>query len=462
MSLKMSGKTYRAWQGSVATTNMTKFRKDSRELERYRRRDFGGIRAHLEALIAESATLQTFPLPLVHRVTRDLARHYVRRPTRAWAKGQKEADAWYRTLGIDRIMLDAHQRLLAHQSQVLTVLPGKRGPSVRAWNPYETHVTLASPMDQDLRDAREVRLQVPVAMKDGKAIEGYWVLTATEAYEEWPDGTKVGLWDYRNPSDLSHPLGYVPVVGLRVHEGMDGQWFPSVAEDMLAIQVGLVVALSDVIHTAGVSSVGQPVLTGPGAAAIARDMDWSPTKPWVLDTNRSGGSASEIRLDVVVSDPPLEKYISAIEKTLVLFASMNYLDLSVAGLPSIVTGAAVREIRQGQTDELSRWSSLLEDAEVSLASLIGDVSRADPMRIVGMPQTTLASVGYHLAGGPQTLQDIQAVEAAAKLGLDSAEEAVARMDGVPLADAKTLVTRRLAQWRLRLTETTPSDNWAKP
>ena len=451
--IDMAGDTYREMMGARVRMDMKALRDDSEELERFRRREFGTLRAHLEGVVAESASVRIFPLPLVHRVTRDLARHYVRRPTRTWSSAQDGMDEWYRRIGVDRAMLDVHQRLVAHQSQIMTVLPGARGPEVRAWSPYEAEVVLDSPLTRDIRDAREVRLRAPVAMADGDALEGRWVLTRDTAYEERPDGTRVGLWDRNDPGNLRHPLGYVPAVGVRVHEGMGGQWFPAIAEDLLQVQIGLCVALSDVIHSAGAASTGQPVLKGPGAGTIARELDWSPLKAWVIDTHGAGASASEITLEVVTSNPPVEKYLAAIERTLVLVASMNYLDLSVAGLPSIVTGAAVREIRQAQTDEMERWSLLLESAEQDLAAVLGDVSRGDPTRLAAMPrQAHLVDVSYHLVEGPRTLQDVQAVEAAMRLGLDSAAEAVSRTDGIPLTEAADRVTRRLEAWREMLAQ----------
>lgn len=398
----------------LALRDMAEFRRHSAQLEAFRCKDFSDLEQEINHYLPQTKRVLLFPMPIVTKASKDAARHYVRPPTRTFVGVDDPAEAARlyelgKTVGLDGFLLDLHQRLICHQSMIATVEPGKAGrPRLLAWAPYECAVTLSDPMAEDLADAI-VQLMVPVTMTDVQ--------------------TTFGVRELPRNAD-----GDVPAVGVRlVDPPAKGQWFPPIADDIRALQIGVVLVLSDLLHTACVQSHGQLVVVGEGAKQIAKNLDTGSNTAWILD--------GEVTAQYLNANPNLAQYLSCIEAVIEHWATLNYQSSEGLAGGTVITGAGVNAWRADAAAESERISTKLEAFENALWPLL--ISTANASLNAKLPMPTRVAVAYHMpvpvANDAQAMQTFQAAKAE---GLDSSVEYVARTEGLSLEDAQKRVDTR--------------------
>ncbi len=436
----------------------TSFRADSYQLEAFRQCDFAtAMDGELGRVIKASDNIHLRYLPLISRICADKARHYVKRPTRAFdcgsdAQAQKLADV-YRLSRVDRFMMEAQQKAVAQNSVVITIEPTRDPRRLRflSWIPAEVEIDSGDLLESDLRSMRRLTLKAPIVANGHNIHFGRRVYTADQAYVEH-DGRRVGLFS-GTADDLSNPLGYIPAVLVRLVEPPKGWLLPRLPLDLLSCQIGLIIGLADIENICRLKCSGREVVTGDNAKFEASRMSASPHGIFAMNGDVSYSAHS--------ITPSVEKYLGAIETTLKLLANFRYVSPDAVWTSNSLTGAAKLVERADMLEDKQRSETLWQDAEQDLVELVSDIAAVGPSALsVNSPRVR---VNYHYI--EPTINDLQAAQADAlrySLGLASAVEDVAIREGVGRDEAVTMIADRLEQYRETLNAWRSSDGTIHP
>ena len=444
--------------------NTLEQRDRSQDLEWFRLRRFDRMAAHLRQLLPNSG-MALRAVPLVSRVSKELAPFYIHRPSRTWsqagaqvggARGLEGLQAALRGARLDQFMRTISERLVVHHAQIVTVEP-RRVPAaggglvavpgalaLRGFSPFEAQIQHRDLNETDPRYAERIELLVPVHVNDSGSTRsityGRRVLTPTEAYTELTDGTRVPLFG----SSVRHGLGYCPAIGVFKEQPPAGWTLPPVPDDLLSAQIALNLALSDCLDIAAYQVPVREYLLGPGATQAAQHaatIDVRDITP--IDT---AGEASEYQHVTVNPAPSLSTYTDALEVFLRTWCANSFVTPESVINSTGITGAAKEHETLAIRTEAERNASVLRDAEQDLAELAADVLRHEGVQAVPRPRV---AVRYHY---PEARgNDLQSAQARALRGrfgeIDPVAE-YARAEGIEdTAAARDTLAARLSAWR---------------
>lgn len=427
-------------------------KRDGLQLEQFRGFNFSSMPGELAKVFERTKGIHLRYAGLSHRVSVDGAGQYVVPPLRlAERVSEVQASAFlqlYAELGVDPVLADAEPAGVLQQAYLLAILPDKLGRlRVQRFLPYQIEdVVISDPFAGDDVGAadRVVLVRGLRAPNDpGILAQTYgvspWcariVLTPAEAYAIMPDGARVGIY---NP-DGSNPLGRVPVVGTRrVTPTDDSIYLPGVAEDVLSCQIGLILALSDIEFIVRSQSHVKVIATGDNTDEIMKKL---PDLAAGIVPFPEG-----VQVQGLTLNPPIEKYIRAIETTLFYMSGFRYLRPE-AYQASIVTGSARRADAEGFYDERRRQEGRTVRLEHDLARLAVDSRNALQARALRLDVPELR-LEYRYTRTPENrLQEAQALAVEMQNGLDSAVEEVMRREGCTRAVARERIIARLKDMR---------------
>jgi len=428
----------------VATRDEASFDDDSEQLEAFRTGDFGTAMEGEVAKVFKRATKgaltnATRYFPLVGRVCRDKSSHYVKRPSRSWGGVPKATgetfDRVYRRSGVDLALAQAAQKSVAQNSVVIAV--DRIGPErvrLASFIAAEVDVDRADDMlEDDLRRAKHVILRVPVRKDSHSVYYGRRVYTATEAWTEAPrTREKVGIFT-GSTSDFANPLGYIPVVGVRRVEAAKGWWLPPLPLDLASVQIGLILALSDIEHICRLKVPGREIMIGGAVTGIANRVEAGPEGILLVQ-----GDAGQLEYQSHMLDPRIDRYLQAVETTLKVWANLSYVSHDGLWASSGITGDAKEVEREDLLVDRMSTEVLWQDAEQALAEVVADT--------LGMARPQLHTDYHYVRARQNDLQSMQSFVLAAATGLESATEKVAIEEGVTLERAAELVRDRLEAW----------------
>tara|TARA_R100000664_G_C2756836_1_gene144829 strand:- start:689 stop:2095 length:1407 start_codon:yes stop_codon:yes gene_type:complete len=420
------------------------FQADSYQLEAFRSMDFAtAMDDEIAKVIKGSDNIHLRYLPLIWRICTDKARHYVKRPTRSFKGGSvaqsSKLEELYSRSRVDRFMLEAQQKSVGQNSVIITVEPTKDPRKLRfmSWIPAEVEIEAGDLLETDLRNMKKLTLKTPVAQSGNSVYYGRRVYTADEAYVEH-NGKRVGIFNEQG----TNPLGYIPATMVRLIEPSKGFVFPQLPLDLLSIQIGLIVGMSDIENIVRLKAMGREVVTGDNAKFEASKMSASPHGIFALNGDVSYQAAS--------IDPRIDRYLQAIETTLKLLANFRYLSPDAVWTSNTgraaATGAAKMVERADMMEDKQRTETLWQDVEQDVVELVADMGRVGPSALaVKRPEVR---VNYHyLEPMVNDLQNAQAAALRYSLGLSSAIEDVAVREGVRREEAADMIEDRLKQYQ---------------
>ena len=430
------------------TRDMLTERAESEQLEQFRVRDFSSMATELAEVFGHSdPELRHFPL--VSRVSKDLGCLYAVPPRRHFeALSDAEAykiEAVYKSAQFDSFMSTVARKSVVQQSQGVAVdVLNPRRVRLMSFSPYEVVVESDDPLETDIRYVSRVTLRVPLKVTE----EGYTravffgrrIYTQTEAYTEVP---KTGGEVERVPvygNSIEHGFGRIPLVLVRLEEAPKGWFLPRVPGDLLAMQIGLNLALSDTLYIASYQCFASQALIGPGAKQAIKQAK-------VSGPNRIAAYDSDEGLQHVVinPNPPLDKYLAVIDKSLRIWSANAYVSPESLLNSTGITGDAKAQERLDQEEERRRLESVFADAEQDIAELVAE-SLSRSASIVPVPAPNV-KIDYHYVQprGRNSLQEAQAKAVEFRTGMDSLREYVARVAGLFLDEADALIVERLEQ-----------------
>lgn len=429
-------------------------RGDAEQLEEFRTRDFSSLVTEF-ASIFEHTTVPVRAFPLVWRVSKELAPQYVRPPTRTWRGGtdvqRKAMDKLYRESGIDQSMATISERLVGQQAQVVAVEPARDGTvSLRSWGKADVWTWFDDPMQTDIREAATVMIRVPVRIKNQVAnslIEYGWrTYTQSEAWTD-EEGTKVPVFG----TDIAHGFGMIPLLVKRLEEPAAGQFWPPIATDMLAMQIGSASSMSDVMLVCLHQCFDREALVGPGAKQAmlktggdGKGDDDAAQGPNII--HAYDGGEEGLTHTMVSPNPKVEKHLAAIEKLIRWWGASSYVPIESLLNSTGITGDAKAEERHEQEQHRIRMETRMRELEFDLFKLIKQVANSEAAKpIVRIPDVIeLEAVDYrYVEPRSNTLQSAQAAALRFATGLDSLTEMIARSEGITMEQAKERGIERL-------------------
>lgn len=423
-------------------------RANSLQLEEFRQLDFSSMVDELAKVISNSDDVHLRPVPLVRFFSVVKSPLYRVRPTRAISArsdGQREkAEGLLAAVGADLAYKEIEQRLAVHRTLIVaaeTIDPptpgGLRGMRLTSYAPYEAHVEMRDPAETDPRLAKRVVLRVPLESDGMRVTFGRRVYTPEQVYTELPSGKQIGY--YR--ADKANPFApYIPLAAIRQGQPRRGRFWADLPGDLLSLQIGLVIGLSDMEQIARFSSFPERVLTGEGAKLAAESMFTSPNRVLAFT-----GDSLDYRVNN--ANPAIEKYIMALEAQVEAFE--RYHGLPSGTLSRGITGAAkVAETlpqREDRADAEERFSAL----EREVLRLLVQTDRAlVPGGLPVDPSALTVDVSFNQLDMPENqLQRSQSRLIDFSTGIDSAEEEVMRRDRIGREEAQRRVTERLESFR---------------
>lgn len=433
------------------TFNWQEFREDSRQLDEFATRDFSSMTQELADVLTHGDPEPRF-LPIVWRVARDLAIQYVRQPTRTFTGGTvaqvRFVEDLYSRWKFNAFMLKAQQRLVPQTSLIASIdLPRFRRPVWRTWAPWESCAIFTSdPLETDVRFADRVELLVPIAQlaETGVPIYGKRIYTQTEAWtqtetDDGEIGNRVALFPQsEDPDDFRHGFPHIPLVDVRREDALKGWYYPPLALDLLATQIGVNIDLSDVTALCRFETFGREALTGPGALVAQEQM--------VAGPDRLLYFPDDARYSYTATDPKIKDYTDKIEKELMWAASVNYSSIEALTDSRSITGAAKKVERQDQVEERERQETMLRDFEQDMLGLLlmvlgsRDVLARQALR--GADGMKVSVVYHYVEPVDNQLQSVQSRQLQYAVGEDSAEEREARVTGSTIDQATDVVAGR--------------------
>jgi hypothetical protein len=428
--------------------NTDDVRANSIQLEEFRQLDFSSMPAELARVIKETDGIELRPVPLVRFFSVVKSPLYRVRPTRtvgAATEGQRQKVAdLLASAGLDLAYKEIEQRLAVHRTLIIaaevttpTTDAGLRGLRLTSYAPYEAHVVMRDPADTDPRIAARVVLRVPLHDDGMRVTFGRRVYTPDEVYTELPDGKRVG---YYNPEGHNPFKPFLPLAAVRHGNPRRGRFWCDLPGDLLQLQIGLVIGLSDMEQIARFSSFPERVLTGEGAKLAAESMYTSPNRVLTFT-----GDSLDYRVNN--PNPAIEKYILALEAQVESFE--RYHGLPSGTLSKGITGAAkVAETlpqREDRADSEERFSAL----ETQVMRLLVTTDRETGINGLTVDADALTlDVSYNVLDMPENqLQRSQSRMIDFATGIDSAEEEVMRRDRVGKEEAAERVAERLESFR---------------
>lgn len=424
------------------------------QLEQFRNRDFTSMTDEVKAVFKHT-TLRLTHVPLAYRVSVDGTGQYNKPVLRTFEDVSEIQQSiladLYRVLGVDHVLLDAEQAGVLQQSYLLLLVPDRAGNlRLTPFLPYQVaELTITDPFACAAGDVSaadrvvlSVPMQPPAASGLPASVSGVttWcariVLTREQAYIELPDGQKTGIFD----AMLTNPLGRVPVVGTRTAKPTNGlSWFPEVAHDVLSCQIGLILTLSDCEAIMRSQTNVKVLLTGMGAAQVAKKVSDTPNGIIVIDQ-------PDVNAVQLALNPPVQNYIRGAETAAYLLSQYRYLRPE-AYQASIVTGSARRADAEGFVENMARQEQRTKRLEDELVALIVDVYNAIRPRALKLDKPRL-TVEYRYTETPENrLQRAQALAVNMRNGVEDVFKFVAKEEGVTLAEANQIVRQRIETWR---------------
>lgn len=432
------------------------FRADSFQLEQFRTHDFKtAMDGELEAVIQKHDHIQERYLAFVDYFSAWKSQQYLKHPTREFSAGSVARNAKltsvYKMSGMDAALSVAQQKAAGQNSVVLAFDPTLSPLRVKPMSfiPGEVEIDGDLMLD-DLRDAAQVALRWPVGRLGrplhGDAISttvfGRRVYTRNEAWIEWPTGKKVGFFNPADPDDLTNPLGYIPLVGVRLTEAPHGWYLPRLPLDLLSVQLALIIGLSDIEGIVRLKAGGREIVIGPGAgAAVQRNVVAGPEGLWALEGD------ADLKYEAVSIDPRIDRYIEGLELLIKLFARYRFANPDGAWSSSGITGDAKALEAEEQLQERCRQEMIWETAEHKIVEVVADIAKLGPSAL-DVKNPTL-NIEYHYpAPRRNDLQTSQAEALAIALGQLDPVQSLAQKRGIPNdAQAVTLWENNIKRWQ---------------
>lgn len=435
----------------------------SLQLEQIRNWDFGSVEAALRNAFKHSS-FRAMNFNLAHRVSVDGAGQYDEVPMRTFG-GTSEfvGQRWeqvYSALDVDGVLLESEQAGVLSNSYILGVWPDEDGDvTVQRFLPHEVieidfGVNLFS--TSDISKAKRVVLARALPQPGAIQVSPWVVrieLTRDEAWVVLPDGTRRGIFD----DDGGNPLGRVPLVGRRratpVVSGTrverTATWIPCVSEDVLSVQIGMVIGVSQAVGIAEAQTHAKVIATGDdaeGGKRLPKTVIDSPDNIIYIP-----GSVQVTQLQL---NPPIEKLIRALETSMYYLSQMRYLRPE-AYAASIVTGSARRADAEGFHASQRRQERACAKVEQELATLIGMVYDLTQKTALKLGEVDLHVEYRHVRSLENVLQEEQARSLRLANYMTDYVREIAREERLTEGQAKELLERRMAEARERLEAARP-------
>lgn len=428
-----------------------RFREESFQLEAFRTLNFDvAMKGELAKVFTEPGNIKLRNLGLIERICNERAAQYIKRPTRKFQAGspaqEAKLEAIYKASGMDRALLMAQQQQFGQNAVVICVdqAPGPLRVKTNTFISGEVHVESKDLLLDDLRDADKVTLRVPIRRELHGVTFGRRIYTKDEAYTESFGGEKVGLFR----DDLVNPLGYIPCILSSVTEPRKGHVLPALPQDMLSVQIGLIIGLSDIENICRMKVPGREVVTGANARMQADKMFAGPEGMILLDGDEIAYQAHSI-------DPRIDRYFEYLSTMLRLLATYKYVSAEGLWASTGITGDAKEVEFREQLEDRHRQETLWQDTEQQLVEVVSDVARTGPSALtVQAPQVT---VDYHYVKPRKNdLQTAQATALRQAMGLDASVQEIMEQNNMTRDEAvahwqKNLESYR--EWREMIRET---------
>ncbi|MCB9739517.1 MAG: hypothetical protein H6747_09635 [Deltaproteobacteria bacterium] len=413
-------------------------RRQSRALDELRQGDYSSVIDEITRILPHSSVEPRF-LPLVERMVAERATSYMLRPRRHFANTTPSATDKFRAIysasGIDAALKLAEEKLVPQDTVVVGVLPDRlRKVRLESWCPFEVEITPGNPLAaDDIQQASEVRLRIPVGASDDQVVYGFVVMTPNEIYVE-AGGRKTPLYgnSTRNPFPAYQPY---PLVVLRSCDAPKGQFFAPVDQGLLAEAIGLSLAMTDLEHVVRHTQPQRVVTFDAESPASADDQQNLPTgvDNWV--SLPPGASLATVHSQAQVAEG-----LSHIEQRLKQFAALRGLpsDTFTRTYQSITAiGLADHDRKVGRI----RYQNVMREAETEVAQTIARVCNLTDVQPLPETVSVVVAYGELVAEGGQDAA--QARMTSYQTGESSPAEFVSRRDHITLDAAKQRVADNL-------------------
>lgn len=423
------------------------------QLEQMRGFNFSCMEAEAKRVFKNTALRLRF-VPLAHRVSLDGTNQYNRAVVRL-LKGVSETQqqlvhGLLKELRVDVKALEAEQQGVLQQGYIQSVLPGRDGRlKLKTWLPYQVAEHEFDDEDEDEipRLSKLVLLKPLVISAADRAVAAEmgapqwcarYVLTRSQAFIEYPDGKRRGL--YTNSGE--NPLGRVPAIGTRRVTPIDGTgWLPRPAEDVWTMAVGLILALSDCEEIIRTQGPDRPTLSGMGAADVAKKQEAAPNRWMVIES-------PDTKADAVHFTPNIELYLRVAETGPYLLSQYRYLRPE-AYQASIVTGSARRADAEGYVENAARQEQRVDALEQDRLDLIVDSYNATRAGALRLDKPELKVLYRYVQPPDNALQFQQSRAIAYQQGVEDLVRDVQIAERCTEGEAEKIIVRRFeAQARL--------------
>lgn len=424
-----------------------RWRETTELLYQYLQRQMADARRQREELYPKTWSNQVQrTVPLVWRVSRELAKLYHRTPTRTHvlAGGEpvpREAQALIDRINagarLDRRLRTAHEHLRAMNNATVWVwpVPQLRGVRFVVVPPHHQHVTLTqadvggSFLSDDERDVASWRVKLPVGQDadTGMRIFAIARITATEAvWEEGPEElVGEGVWT----RDGSNPIGVIPAVVLRGSDPAPGDFWAPAAEDLLDAQRAVNHDYTDIGHVARLQGYGQPWMKGI-QSEVAAEMEFGPE-------TAIGHPDPSFQFDFARPAPDLAGYHQQMEGYVRGVISANGLSPQTLLKSAGVTAQAKRLEMLDRDEERERDIDEFMRAEQRIYGLTRQW--VTWLRGVDVLPDAQVRVQYHTPHVPtDPLHEAQAADLEMAAGLTSPQRTLAHRHGISLEEAKRM------------------------
>jgi len=424
----------------------------ARQLEQFRVCDFSSMSSELAKVYDFGSRIQLRNFALVSRASKDCAPQYIRAPRRTW-RGVSEVqaaalDEAYATMRVNEELLEGEQQGVGQQAHLVGIFVSADGtrPELTRIASYEIdEIRFRDPLERDIRNAERVVISMPVvdavtALRHPSqaSLALKLVLTRDHAIMRTPNGQELGLLR----RDGSNPTGRIPLVMTRRTRPVDrSAVLPPIADDLYSCQVGVNLGVSDIEFIVRHQSHGRMIIQGPAASVAASMIPDSPAAAWPI-------TSKDVTVQILQSNPAIDKYLAAIEMTLRLYAAYRY--LSPEGFRGL-TGDAKGMDALGQQDEYIRQEQRCQSLEQDLVELYAAVHNTCLPRALRLPDRPTVNVKYHYVKPRENgLQQMQALDLACARGLADSIEVIQEWDGVSEDEAEQLFEKRLKRHEERL------------
>lgn len=418
------------------------YAEDSRQLEEFRTCDFSSMAEELKKIMPGATNLQLEPVALAQHVGHELGRPYIRSPRRTFIGGTGAGDVadLYEDLRIDDMLAEQSQVEALQQQLLFLPVPARGGRHrLLAFRPGEYRPEWGDPLETDVRYADKLEVRVPIRARDNLMLFGRLVITPTEAYVEGDaKSERVGLFEAWGHG-TSNPLGYIPGHIVRSVAPPRGWPHGPIAQDVLAMQIAIVIALTDLELTCRFQGHGRETLIGPGAklsAAGAAKVRVGASTMLAFDE----AEPNTLRHELTSPQPMIDRVIMAINLSLTLLQRFRSLG---AGDSTAITGAGKRWERVDELEQQYRVERRWRTAEQRIAEILTDSLSLKGGRIGGYKPPKVQVDYQYVEPVENDLQTTQASILRYLTGVDSPGELVARRDNLDLDDAWKVVRDRM-------------------